>query len=332
MLPAAPKGGSSHQQGSGNMSSLSDTLGLETGHATAMRARAAAKRGGRQPMPGAADYSDDSDLDDSDDDGVGIGGARGGGTPEQAPKQAVKRRRPLPVAGVTSKGGAFRMMKMNTAVKPASGAAPSRAVAGPPRTPQQQVSRPRIAMSRPKGDSTPRSASPASSAGSGGMAGAGMSPFGGKPIAGAGAGLASPGDLMMYTKRKVAEIKARERMTLSRDGSARAPKDEGLGRARPTARAKVGFGPGAYDAGEASDSSEDTESDEDHDPDQLFLNELKKDKLSKQTKLILCFGFVGLMASFVVLFVILTLVTVNKECNGAHYPRTPVHANVDTAG
>ena len=110
MLPAAPKGGSSHQQGSGNMSSLSDTLGLETGHATAMRARAAAKRGGRQPMPGAADYSDDSDLDDSDDDGVGIGGARGGGTPEQAPKQAVKRRRPLPVAGVTSKGGAFRMM------------------------------------------------------------------------------------------------------------------------------------------------------------------------------------------------------------------------------
>eukprot|EP01051_Picozoa_sp_SAG22_P015041 SAG22_NODE_1913_length_3322_cov_2.699969_7_plen_93_part_00 len=57
------------------------------------------------------------------------------------------------------------------------------------------------------------------------------------------------------------------------------------------------------------------------------MMELKKERLSKQTKLILCLGFSGLIAGFLALFFVLMYVTVKKECSDPWFHQTEHFSN-----
>ena len=62
-----------------------------------------------------------------------------------------------------------------------------------------------------------------------------------------------------------------------------------------------------------SESSE--EEDEEDDADQLFMMELKKEDLSRNTKGILCLGFSGLILGFLAIFLLLIQVSITRECD-----------------
>ena len=210
----------------------------------------------------------------------------------------------------------------------------------PPRTPVGTV-RPRVKVSRP-------AAGGGKEDGSGGSASMAMSAFSAAPIAPAAKGqlkgstaLASPNELADYTKRKVAEIMMRERQTLSRDvaGGGRTSRMSDMSGEsmdvdddRPQKKGGRGGGGGGGggrggNRGEDESESESEESDQEEDADQLFMMELKKERLSKQTKMILCLGFSGLIAGFLALFFVLMYVTIQKECSDPWFHQTEHFSN-----
>jgi len=130
-----------------------------------------------------------------------------------------------------------------------------------------------------------------------------------------GGQLAQPHELADYTKRKVAEIMARERETQRRVGNMKATGSQfsdSEDEVRPGSATSGSSRTRSYrNRKEESSESEDSE----EDADDLFMSELKKEKLKPHTKFLLCFGFVGLMALFLAIFASLAIVTVNQECS-----------------
>ena len=218
----------------------------------------------RTRAPGSA-ADDPDDTDSSSDDSL------------QASKQTARptRRRVLePSSEVVTGGSQFKMMKVPTAVH-----------SDPPRTPAGMV-RPRMAVARAPGgkdDGTPGAAAPT---------GVELTPFTAAPIAPAAdgalkgsTGLASTNELADYTKRKVAEIMARERQTQTREaGGGRTSRlsdasNESLDVDNTRHKDRH-----AQKKAEQSESESEEESDQEEDADQLFMMELKKERLSKQAR------------------------------------------------
>lgn len=133
-------------------------------------------------------------------------------------------------------------------------------------------------------------------------------------------GLASPHELADYTKRKVAEIIARERQTLTRDAGGRTSRMSDASSVGSLDMDKIRAVRGTKDTVEESESSE--EEDDDNDADQLFMMELKKEELSRNTKFVLCLGFTGLILGFLAIFLLLIQVSITRECESPWFRDT----------
>eukprot|EP01047_Picozoa_sp_COSAG01_P019960 COSAG01_NODE_1125_length_11596_cov_8.205532_3_plen_436_part_00 len=333
-------GGSGRQMGS--QSDLAAQLGLNPGARSnvSTTARKMERTARTIRAPGQMDSDSDSDSSDSSDGGDG---GRGGAA---AARRPVRRQHVLPsspAGGSLTGGSQFRMMKVNTATikreDSAAHRAPSYDEVGP-RGSTPSGPRPRMAVATPSRDvATPtrrsrRRGSDASSAAGSVASSRGsearrpensslqISPFTAAPIAPASKGqlqgskgLATPHELADYTKRKVAEIMARERQTLTRDVAGRSSRmsNASTDSAGSIDIDKIREKRGGKGKKEESDSSD--ESDQEEDADQLFMMELKKETLSRQTKCILCLGFTGLMCAFLGLFVLLTITSIQRECD-----------------
>ena len=259
-------------------------------------------------------------MDDSDSDSVSSGD-------DVAPvPQRPQRRRVLPQGspgGGLTGGSQFRMMKVKTAtisrtVEAGRGVGPRSGTPGGMPRPRQARALPAI-----RDGSPPDSRQGSPSSGAIVSVGSEISPYSSAPIAPASKGqlqgskgLATPHELADYTKRKVAEIMARERQTLTRDVGGRSSR---MSNASDDSQVSIDLDKIRSNRGKAgaekdvSDSSD--ESDQEEDADQLFMLELKKETLSCQTKMILCLGFVGLILGFLGIFVVLTWTSITRECD-----------------
>jgi hypothetical protein len=133
-------------------------------------------------------------------------------------------------------------------------------------------------------------------------------------------GLASPHELADYTKRKVAEIMQRERQTLTRDAGGRTSRMSDASSVGSLDMDKIRAVRGTKDTHEESESSE--EEDEEDDADQLFMMELKKEDLSRNTKFVLCLGFTGLILGFLAIFLLLIQASITRECDAPWFRDT----------
>ena len=296
---------------------LASQLGLDAGQRSSIsgtRDKMSRARARMVRAPGSAAGSD-SDSDSSSDDG--------GAAPVRSTAQRPARRRLLPATpsgGGLTGGSQFRMMRVPTAVKKEE---------APPRTPTGGPgARPRMAVQQRGETPTGRADSRMSSSGSEASLGSrgGGEPndalaFTAVPIAPAShgklsgsKGLATPHELADYTKRKVSEIMQRERQTLARetrDGRTSRMSDASSVGSLDIDKIRAVRGKGSQkDESESSD-----EEDEEEDADQLFMMELKKEDLSRNTKFILCLGFTGLIVGFLAIFVLLIQASVNHECD-----------------
>ena len=305
----------------GSTSDLASQLGLDAGSRSSVAGTQAKMDRARDRVvkaPGSAAMDSDSDSDSSSDGGAAP-------PPQRAAAARPQRRRLLPQSpgdGLTG-GSQFKMMRVPTAVKKQE---------APPRTPQgprgavQQSSTPQ--GSRRGSDASRASTQDDFQATGGGGAQGGATDFSAVPIAPASQGtlkgskgLASPHELADYTKRKVAEIMQRERQTLTRD-TGRTSRMSDASSVGSLDMDKIRAVRGTKEKQDESESSE--EDDEEDDADQvstntptppqtmisgeisdglrlcfqLFMMELKKEDLSRNTKVILCLGFSGLILGF----------------------------------
>lgn len=326
--PARPRSAISMlpQGGSGSTSSnLEATLGLNPGQRSSVGATEDKMNRARDRVvraPGSTVSDSDSDSDSSSDGGAAP-------TPQRAGATRPQRRRLLPQspAGGLTGGSQFKMMKIPTSVK--------RADPVPPRTPTG--ARPIVAVQQ-RGqtpDASRRGSAASSSAVTRRAEPAGQITaqrsqeltFDAVPIAPASQGqlkgskgLASPHELADYTKRKVAEIMQRERQTLTRDAGGRTSRMSDASSVGSIDMDKIRAVRGTKDDDDESESSE--EDDEEEDADQLFMMELKKEDLSRNTKFILCLGFTGLILGFLAIFMLLIQVSITRECDAPWFRDT----------
>ena len=310
MLPEPGQGG-----GAASSSDLASQLGLDAGSRSSVAGTQAKMDRARDRVvraPGSAMDESDSDSDSSSDGG-------GAPPPQRAGAARPQRRRLLPAAGSQAAGGGsqFKMMRVPTAVKKEA----------PPRTPTG--ARPRVAVQQ-RGE-TPTGSRRGSNASSAATRDAEMSQlastqnqdpmdFTAVPIAPASQGqlkgskgLASPHELADYTKRKVAEIMQRERQTLTRDVGGRTSRMSDASSVGSLDMDKIRAVRGTKEKEDESESSEEDEAEDD--ADQLFMMELKKEDLSRNTKFVLCLGFTGLILGFLAIFLLLIQVSITRECD-----------------
>eukprot|EP01048_Picozoa_sp_COSAG05_P015015 COSAG05_NODE_1758_length_4138_cov_1092.842783_2_plen_616_part_00 len=296
----------------GSQHDLASQLGLNAGaRSDVARTSQRLDRTARTIAPGNTRVSDSDSSVSSDEE-----------QPVAPQRPARRRMLPSDPGGGLTGGSQFRMMKVKTAtIRRTPDAAHQPPAIGPPRAGTPGGARPRQARARPD-DSSAMVPVDESRQGSAGGTGTEISPYSSAPIAPASRGqlqgskgLATPHELADYTKRKVAEIMARERQALTRDVGGRSSRmstasdDSQMSIDLDKIRTNRGKSQKGKDESDSSD-----ESDQEEDADQLFMLELKKETLSCQTKLILCMGFMGLILGFLAVFVVLTWTSIEREC------------------
>ena len=275
------------------------------------------------PMPELASSDSDSDSD--------------GGAP--APPRRPARRRLLPqtpVGGPTATGGQFKMMRVPTAIKPQT---PPKTPIGRPRIATRAVGRvAQLAASRQDTPDSIASSSLDSQAYIIDEDGKKHDRFAAVPIAPAGNREHKPGaptaqhhQLADYTKRKVAEIMAREEQSLAhlsderRPGSRMSTLSTGMSSVGSLdideIRAVRGFGEDKkLGEGEALSESDDEEPEED--ADQLLMMELQNVQLTPDAWILLYGGIMSLVAIFVIVFFFLIKTTIQRECDNPWFSDT----------